>query len=158
LDILVGGWQWSGMAKFNSGVPYSLNLNADIANIGNTGYERPNLVGSPKPSNQSPFTGWLNYSAFAVPTEYTYGNLGRDVFRDQFYKEFDMSLYKEVQFAERFHAKFTADAFNVFNEHIWGTPDTDLSDGDPATGGRFGIISGTASTARVLQLSGKFTF
>jgi hypothetical protein len=150
LDIIAGGWQYSGFARFHSGTPYTVNLNADIANIGNSGYERPNIVGSTTPANRGK-NDWLNAAGFAVPTQYTYGNEGRNRFRTEFSKDFDMSLFKEVQI-ERFHLRVAADAFNIFNHPIFGQPDSTLGDQN------FGIISGTNSEARTVQLSGKVTF
>ena len=50
LDLLVGGWQYSGFAKFHSGNPYNVTDKTDIANIGTTGYIRPNITVSPTPT------------------------------------------------------------------------------------------------------------
>jgi hypothetical protein len=156
-NFLIGNWQWSGFAKFHSGTPYNVNLTADIANLGINGYERPNLVGNPVPSNRT-YKNWLNYSAFAVPAQYTYGTVGRNPFRTQFYKTFDMSMYKEFPFADRYRVKVTADAFNIFNQHAFGSPISNLSKGDPASGGTFGVVNGTSTGARGVQMSAKFTF
>ena len=66
LDLLVGGWQYSGFAKFHSGNPYNVTDSADIANIGTTGYIRPNITVSPIPTNRTA-QHWLNYWAFSDP-------------------------------------------------------------------------------------------
>lgn len=150
LDLLVGGWQYSGFARFHSGTPYSVNLNADTANIGNNGYERPNVIGNSRPANRT-INNWLNTAAFAVPNQYTYGDMGRNSLRTEFSKSFDMSLFKEVA-VERFRIRVAADAFNVFNHPIFGQPDSTLGDQN------FGVVSSTASGARTVQLSGKVTF
>ena len=47
--------------------------------------------------------------------ESLYGNTGRNMFRGPFQVRFDMSLAKEFPFNERFHLRFEADAFNIFN-------------------------------------------
>ena len=150
LNLFVGGWQYNGFAKFHSGTPYAVNINADIANIGNNGYERPNIVGSSTPANRT-INNWLNSGGFAIPTQYTFGNMGRNSLRTEFSNGFDMSLFKEVEI-ERFRIRAAADAFNIFNHAIFGTPDATLGDQ------RFGVISYTASQARTVQLSGKVTF
>jgi Carboxypeptidase regulatory-like domain/TonB dependent receptor len=151
LDLLVGGWEYSGFVRMNSGSPYTVNIAADVANIGNSGYERPNLVGSRNPSNQT-HSHWLDASSFAIPAQYTYGSMGRNALRTEFYKGWDMSLLKEFPIYDRLHARFNVDAFNVFNHPIFGQPDSGLTDQ------QFGQIGYTASGTRAVQLSGKITF
>jgi len=151
LDLLVGGWEYSGFVRLNSGSNYSVNIAADVANIGNTGYERPNLVGPRNPSNQT-HSHWLDASSFAIPAQYTYGTMGRNALRTEFYKGWDMSLLKDFPIYDRFHGRFNVDAFNVFNHPIFGQPDSGLTDA------QFGQIGYTASGTRAVQLSAKITF
>ena len=151
LDLLVGGWEYSGFIRLNSGSNYTVNIAADIANIGNSGYERPNLVGPRNPSNQTP-SHWLDASSFATPAQYTYGTMGRNALRTEFYKGADMSLLKEFPIYDRFRGRFNVDAFNVFNHPIFGQPDSGLTDQN------FGKITYTASGTRAVQLSAKITF
>jgi len=153
LDLLVGGWETSGFIRFDSGSNYTVNISADIANIGNGGYERPNVVGRLNPPNQNK-AHWLDRSSFATPAQYTYGNLGRNALRAEFYKGADMSLLKEFPIYDRIRARFDVDAFNVFNHPIFGTPNAGF---DPYNT-QFGVIGYTASGSRGLQLSGKITF
>jgi len=159
LDLLVGGWQYSGFAKFHSGNPYNVTDSADIANIGTTGYIRPNITVSPIPTNRTA-QHWLNYWAFADPAQYTYGSTGRNALRTQFFKGADMSVFKEVKFKDRYAAKFTFDAFNALNLAIWGQPNSSYSapNNGVSTAPHFGVISSTNSTARTIQMSGKFIF
>ena len=162
LDLLVGGWQYSGFAKFHSGNPYNVTDAADIANIGSVNWEpyiRPNITGSVKPANQSA-QNWLNYSAFSDPAPYTYGATGRNNLRTQFFKGTDMSVFKEVKFKDRYAAKFTFDAFNVLNLAIWGQPNSAYSapNNGKSTAPNFGVINSTYSGARTVQMSGKFSF
>jgi hypothetical protein len=154
LDLLVGGWQYSGFAKFHSGTPYNVTDAADIANIGSVSwwpYIRPNIKGSVKPAHQTA-QNWLNESAFSDPAQYTYGATGRNNLRTQFYKGTDMSVFKEVKFKDRYAAKFTFDAFNALNLAVWGQPNSSFNDPN------FGKVTSTASGARTIQMSGKFTF
>jgi hypothetical protein len=154
LDLLVGGWQYSGFAKFHSGNPYNVTDAADIANIGSVSwwpYIRPNITGQVKPAHQT--TGnWLNAGAFADPAPFTYGATGRNNLRTQYFKGTDMSVFKEVKFKNQYAAKFTFDAFNVLNLAIWGQPNSSFNDPN------FGKITGTYTGPRRVQMSGKFTF
>ncbi|MGA7522099.1 MAG: carboxypeptidase-like regulatory domain-containing protein [Acidobacteriaceae bacterium] len=151
LDLLLGGWHYNGFAKFANGAPYDVNLYIDIANIGTTGYERPNIVGSTNPGNQSR-TNWLNTAAFATPNPYTYGNMGRNSLRADFTQDFDMTLAKEVPLIDRLHLKVGADAFNVFNHPVWAQPDSYI--GDPT----FGQVLSTENEQRTMQVYGQLTF
>jgi hypothetical protein len=71
-----------------------------------------------------------------------------------------MSIFKEVRFKDRYAAKFTFDTFNTLNLAIWGQPNTAYSapNNGTSTAPNFGVISSTASGARTIQMSGKFTF
>ena len=162
LDLLVGGWQYSGFAKFHSGSPYNVTDAADIANIGSVSwwpYIRPNIVGSVKPGHQTA-QDWLNYSAFADPAQYTYGATGRNNLRTQYYKGTDMSVFKEVRIKDRYAARFAIDSFNVLNLAIWGQPNSAYSapSNGVSTAPNFGTINSTYSGPRGVQMSGKFTF
>src|SRR5262249_52862709 len=79
-DYLLGNWQLNAITVLRSGIPYTATVSGDIANTGNTGYERLNLIGNPTPANQGPGQ-WLTRAAFAVPAPYTFGALGRNPFR-----------------------------------------------------------------------------
>ena len=154
LDLIVGGWQYSGFAKFHSGNPYNVTDAADIANIGSVSwwpYIRPNITGSVKPAHQTA-QNWLNTAAFVDPAPYTYGATGRNNLRTQFYKGTDMSIFKEVKFRDRYAAKFTFDTFNTLNLSIWGQPNSSFG------ASTFGEVSSTAGSNRTVQMSGKFTF
>ena len=84
LDYVIGGWQTNAIVSLHSGTPYTLGVSGDIANTGNSNsagyYERLNLIGDPHLDN--PTTAqWFNTKAFAVPANFTYGNLGRNTSR-----------------------------------------------------------------------------
>ncbi len=80
VDYIIGGWQVNTIAQAHSGLPYSISADGDIANTGDTGYERANIVGNPgiaTPSQKE----WFNTAAFAIPATYTYGDSGRNILR-----------------------------------------------------------------------------
>jgi hypothetical protein len=150
LDLLAGGWQVNGITQFHSGTPYAVHISADIANIGNGGYERPNIVGATSPSQRSA-TKWLDPAGFAVPAQYTYGTMGRNSLRTQYFEGLDISLFKQVS-VERFKIQFRGEAFNILNHKVFGQPGSTLG----AT--NFGVINSTANSPRSLQLGAKVLF
>lgn len=71
-----GGWQINGVAQFQSGLAINPTLSADPAGTGSGGTQRPNLVGDPYAGNTVGGFQYLNKSAFAIPANSTFGNLG----------------------------------------------------------------------------------
>ena len=77
-EAIAGGWEVTGIISATSGSPFTVTLENDIANIGARSIsQRPNLVGDPYAGAQSTTGLWMNPAAFALPAEYTFGNLGR---------------------------------------------------------------------------------
>jgi outer membrane receptor protein involved in Fe transport len=151
-DYIVGNWALNGILTLESGTPFNVYDTGDIANTGNfNSYERPNLVSNPIPQHQSQ-AQWLNPSAFQTPAQYTFGNLGRNAFRTDAYKNIDLSLYREFSIYDSSKLQFRGDAFNAFNHPVWGTPNACQNCTN------FGEVGGTRSTPRQLQVSIKFVF
>jgi len=103
-----------------------------------------------------------------------YGSLGptlRNVFRDQGFRNWDLSVTKGFKFRERYGAEFKAEIFNVLN-HPWfanpyGGPGGAAA--DPSAGPGYGFTNVTPDTqasnpvlgsggARAIQLGLKLTF
>jgi hypothetical protein len=91
--------------------------------------------------------------------ESIYGNTGRNLFRGPFQTRFDVSLAKEFPINERFQLRFEVDAFNIFNQPDFDTPNNDVDffpyfEGPPSIPpqGSLGIIQHTIGSSRFLQL------
>jgi hypothetical protein len=76
----------------------------------------------------------------------------------------DLSLSKNFSFTERLHLQFRADAFNLTNSVLFGSPDNNPNDGPPkqqSTGcwTGFGTVGCNQSNSpRVLQVALKLFF
>lgn len=164
MKSLLGGWQWSGIAAFQSGIPIDVtnSVFGDNAGVGNgvgTG-SRPDLVGNPHaaPCVPSPGPGPLlfNPCAFAAPRGLTFGNLGRNALNLPHRTNFDMGLFKSFQIKESKSIEFRWETFNTFNHTEFGPSGTDSVDR------QFG--SSTFLTAlqthdpRIMQFGLKFLF
>lgn len=153
VNAVIGGWELNGILQLTSGAPYGVYLCGDIANVGRTDcYERPNLIGNPNVSNPTA-AQWFNPSAFAVPAQYTYGNLGVNTLSGDGYSDLDLSLMRNFQFGERFRLQFRFDAFNAFNTTTYANPVNQLN-----LPGQTGHVFGTRSTEREIQLALKLYF
>jgi hypothetical protein len=151
---LLGNWQLNSIVQLRSGVPYSMSVTGDVANIGNTvgwwNYARPNLVGDPHLSNPTS-ERWFNPAAFAVPS-FSYGNVGRDTLRSAPAYTADFSLFKNFVLREGTNLSFRAEFFNIFNIQNYAAPDALV--GDPAEG----RVTSNVSAPRQIQLGLRLTF
>jgi hypothetical protein len=103
----------------------------------------------------------------------TYGNMGRNIFRDSAFKNVDFSVFKEFKFRERFGAEFRWELFNLFNHpniaNPYGSSNTSFLGSNVASPASFGCGCATPDVAagnplvgsgssRVMQLGLKLTF
>jgi FlaG/FlaF family flagellin (archaellin) len=150
VNYIIGNWQVNGILTLTSGMPYNVHISSDVANT-ETGDVRANQVGDPHLSNPS-IGEWFNTAAFASPAPFTFGTSGRNSLRADWFKNLDLSLFKDFPFNEKRSLQFRAEAFNVTNTPTWGIPVNDLNLPN------LGSITSTRSTERQLQLSLKLYF
>jgi len=121
---------------------------------------------TPNPSNKA--VGYLNPAAFAMPEQYTYGNLGRNTLRAPGFSNWDLGLLKNFPLhGEKQVLQFRAEFFNAFNNVSMGQPDAyycEAAPGAPALGQAgscnpyFGQVFGTQSVPRQIQFGLKLLF
>ncbi|HEY0797244.1 MAG TPA: hypothetical protein VGD64_15845 [Acidisarcina sp.] len=150
LNYLARGWQLNGIATLHSGIPYDIIYKGDLANTGNT-FVRANLVGNPVPKRRTT-ARWLNESAFAIPAPYTFGDLGRNSLRSDWYRNFDCSFSRIFPVRDQVKLEFRAEAFNATNSVVFSAP------GNVINGPNFGVVTSTANSPRQLQVALKLNF
>jgi hypothetical protein len=126
LDYVIGNWQWNGISNIRSGQPFNLTVAGDIANTGNSSYERPRVVGDWHVSNPT-VQQWFNTAAFAAPAPFTFGNAGWNVLRTDGVVRFDMSVFRQIPITERFVAQLRVEAYNIFNTATYNAPTAELT-------------------------------
>ncbi len=91
--------------------------------------------------------------------ESLFGDSGRNTFRGPFQTRFDVSVAKVFPINERFQLRFEADAFNIFNQPDFDTPNNDVVffpyyEGPPSIPpeGSLGVIQHTIGSSRFMQL------
>jgi len=112
-------------------------------------------------------------SVMVPPLAGTFGTMGRNIFRDSGFKNWDLSIFKDFRFKERFGAEFRAEFFNVLNHPNIANPYGSVTGGsggnDPSSGNLFGCGCGTpdgtagnpiigSGSARDIQFGLKLTF
>jgi Carboxypeptidase regulatory-like domain/TonB dependent receptor len=154
-DTVLGGWQVNGIATAQTGFPLAVTTQ----NTSNSGSNvlRPNNNGA-----SAAFTGpvslrlnnYLNAAVFSQPAPFTFGNTGRTLpdVRAPGLENIDFSLFKNFQIKERLSAQLRAEAFNLLNQVVFGSPNTVLSSG------QFGVISSQSNSPRTIQFGLKLLF
>ena len=147
---VLGGWEPTGILTLQSGNP--IGVTTAVGNPPFAG-SRPNLIGNPKPQNQS-ISQWLNSAAFSVAAAETPGTAPRNLssVRTDAYFDLDVSLLKGFQLTERVNLQFTAEASNVTNTTIFGQPGTGFGSTT------FGVVTADVSSPRNIQLGFKAIF
>ena len=114
-------------------------------------------------------------SVMVAPTVGTFGTMGRNIFRDSGFRDWDLSVTKDWRFKERVTAQFRAEFFNVLNHPTFANPYGALSGfgpgatADPSAPGAFGCGCATPDQAggnpvfgsgsnRAIQLGLKLVF
>lgn len=148
---LLGGWALSGITTLSTGLPYTVTLNFDNANTGNTNW--PDRIASGATGTPN-INRWFDTAAFTFPAQYTIGNGGRNTLIGPGTVSTDLSLQRNFQLplGEKSRAEFRAEAFNLFNTPQFGQPAAAL--GNPT----FGTIGGTARSNRQMQLGLRILF
>jgi hypothetical protein len=145
-QALLGGWQMQAIYIWRSGRPFTPTISADRANTG-VGGQRPNRVGSGALDNPT-VDKWFDTTAFVLPAQFTYGDSGANILREDSYKNLDFSVFK--RFGDK--VELRAECFNLTNTPSFNAPATAI---DTATAGR---VTSTFSTPRQVQLGLKFKF
>jgi hypothetical protein len=128
--------------------------------------------GGPATSSLAAFGCYANRSSFMIPPPFgTFGTMGRNIFRDTGYRNWDFSVGKNWKFGERLGAQFRAEFFNILNHPNFANPfggQNGWAHNDPSTGS-FGCACATPDVAasnpiigsggsRAIQLGLKFIF
>ena len=126
---LLGDWQTFGIFTFQTGRPFTVALlpNFDNSNTGQSilGFganDRPNVIGDPHSSRQTPDL-WFNTAAFTVPPYGSFGNSGRNILEGPSFQTINFSLVKNTTIREGIALQFRAESFNLLNRPNFGLPD-----------------------------------
>jgi hypothetical protein len=132
-DVLLRGWQFSGITVYQTGTPFSVinggspggigvSDNGGVANYFGTGsyadcvgspYSRGSYEGQDIPQTFGPLL--YNPSAFVAPRGLTFGDCGRNSLNNPSRLNFNASFLKHFHvFGER-DLEFRAEGFNIFN-------------------------------------------
>ena len=160
VNYLVGGWEYSPVVQWQSGLPFTLSYDSCAASVpsdapcqvnGNSGALNSQLQGFGTSAKffAPPGLG----GAFTAPGLDQIGNGGRNnAFGPHFFNA-DMSISKNIPISERATAQFRMDAFNAVNHINYATPAGSVQSGGGISSGPFpASLSGTTNP-RQLQFT-----
>jgi hypothetical protein len=152
---VLGDWNFGGVFQAQSGAPFDITTNVDIAGVGpGSGPQYYNIVGDPT-EGRTEFDGtravWFNKAAFQAPAPGTFAtNWKRNNLRQPGFWDLHMSLRKSVPFGPH-RTELRWDVFNVLNRTTLGAASTNPISPDFGT-----IVSRTGS--RTMQIGLQYGF
>jgi len=166
LDLVVGGWQTSGIIRLNAGTPFAVySSNCSLPGQFRMGC-LPGQIPSVDPFAQdkgsfNPDLPLINVDAFQNANDFqfvsgqgfVYGSGARMTnFRGFPFHNVDFSMTKAFHITESKNVSVRADFFNLFNMHVLRGFDTDVA--SPT----FGMWNGNVTPPRYVQLGARFSF
>jgi len=167
VDAVLGGWQWAGLSRWASGLPFSVTEPGWSTNWqleGNGVVTAPVQVkkhivdGIPEVFAGNSATTINNgvYSGSPIRLPYP-GEAGeRNFFRGDGYVDIDSSLAKTWSLREGYTLKFAGEVYNVANSVRFDDSPLNLNAG--LTSGTFGNYGGMLTTYRRMQFGLRFDF
>jgi hypothetical protein len=163
-EMVIGGWQLSGIHTVGSGTPVNLTYTPAAAQMvsinipdwrGGISY-RPNVIGPIVPASGRDYNNWLNVNNVVAPTSPAapFGNAGRNIARRPGFIQMDLGVQKAFALPrENTSLSFRMEAFNLFNHTNFGNPGVNRS-----TAATFGRITSTFFPARQVQFALRLSF
>lgn len=159
-----GGWNLSGIFQTQSGSPINIFSGARLALtdpllLGGGGSVRPNITGplnltfAPNPGTVSAAEYKTVASGLSQPLIGNFGNLGRNVIRQNGMTQYDLTLQKDFNVTERSRLQLQGQFANLLNNTSFSRPGATLA--APAT---FGYYTDTDTNSRVVTLVARFIF
>jgi hypothetical protein len=152
LKSTVGGWELSGIATMESGLPLNINLGG---NEGSNGLadatNRPNYSGSV--TYPQTVGSWFSPSSFSLPVAGQWGTLTKGAIRAPGRDNWNLSLFKNfmINEARGTRLELRVESFNTWNHTQFNGVSTTF------TSSNFGAVTSTWDP-RVFQMGAKFIF
>ena len=132
-NYLIQGWEVGSVLTVMSGPPYTPVVSGSVSGADElnnatvqqgTGMDtdRPNVMSEKfYPAKQSP-QEWVSPAAFSTPSEFTFGNAGRNILRGPGLGSCDFSVLRNFRLTESTKVQFRSELFNIFNRANFDIP------------------------------------
>jgi hypothetical protein len=156
---LLEGWELSGIATFQTGLPYDVFTLVDDQHTGLG--DRPQVSNTPESwpgSNELNYVGPRITLTDGDPATSTRSNIGRNAFRSPGINDWNAVLQKDIAINERLKFQLRFEGYNLFNHPQLGQPDNNID--EPNFGQTFSQVGEPDGTtgARQLQMGAKIIF
>jgi hypothetical protein len=122
----VNGWELSGIVQAQSGNPFSAWVGSDRARVDDEGGDlgqRPDLAAAPGADLiLGDSQEWFDTTAFSLPEEGYYGDVGRGVLMGPGLFSLDLSVQKDIWSNERHSVLLRGEFFNLTNHPNFAVP------------------------------------
>jgi len=155
---IANDWQVSGIATFQSGLPFSVVYEVGSA-IYNRADQKPGVPITESGRIEHRLSDYFNANAFEPSANAApYGDSGRNLLIGPGQKNIDFSVVKFIPVTERMKFEFHTEFFNIFNFVNFSNPLNNV--GAFGLGGTTtaGEITAASSGPRVIQFALKFNF
>jgi hypothetical protein len=151
----LGGWAFSGITTFATGLPVVLTEDDDQSLTG-ANADVPNVAAGKILANTNPRNGgtYFNTSLFTPEALGQLGDSARRFFHGPGLNNFDTALLKNFEITESKELQLRLEAFNVFNHAQFDNPNGTLDAGGSPL---FGVVT-AANNGRILQVACKIVF
>jgi hypothetical protein len=161
--ILLDGWQLSGITRFISGTPMTVNLTTttgmDITGSPSLS-PRVLLTGNPVlPKSERSFDRYFRTEVIHLPPVGSVGNAAKYILRGPGINSWDISVFRNFRVRERLNTQWRCEAYNAFN-HTQFSGVNVTARFDPA-GNQTNTALGQYNAARrprYIQLALRFSF
>ena len=160
LDKVLGGWEVSGVLTFSVGLPLGdLGVTPDRSGSYSDAFGgfvarlRPDLLREPCLSHGRPrgerILRYVDENAFGFPEPFKFGSAPRTLprCRGDGWKNFDVSITKNIPIRESVRTEFRAEFFNLFNRPQLKHPTMIVGSGS------FGQITAQENQPRIIQFA-----
>ena len=156
---LLGGWNVSGILRYESGRPFNITMANDLGGLLFNGQKRPNRVsgtegvaasGDFDPNTQR----YFNSAAWSNPGPLQFGNAPKRDTTVRGFRNFseDMNIFKVFPLRDQMKLRFEVSIGNLLNRTLFCDPNANWS------AGSFGQISTQCNQPRSVQLAARFDF
>jgi hypothetical protein len=150
---VLGGWRANGILTLMTGTPLTITASGTSLNTPGNTQTADQIAPVQILHGIGPGNPWFSTSSFVQPTAPgVFGNTGRNIFSGPGFFNLDASLFKVINFTERYNLEIRGEAFGITNTPQFSNPGTSIT-----SSSNFGIITG-AGGGRTLQLGMKFNF
>jgi hypothetical protein len=152
VQTLLGGWQLNGIFTWATGTPLQVTANPLFCNC-------PNLTVLAVPTGATPTlesgTQFLNPAAFTAPPFGSLGSNTRGWLNADSFTNYNMSLFKNFHFRDRYTLELRGEAYNISNTPHWANPITNIN--APDFGQQTSLL-GTGFGVRQLNVGARILF